>query len=145
VPETSRLPIEDAADMPVTPDLSVARQAKIQAWIEHGCPERGSEPDDPRPAIPVLLGIIRACRSAHVVRLLLGELEGRSEVAAALIDLADLDRSIIPHRLGEADAAPPGAVGRPVCLAVEVSRSRLRSPSPRSMRRSASRVSSIRS
>ncbi len=160
-------------------------------------------PDDPRLTIPVLLGTIRAGRrSAHVARLLLGQLEGRDEVATALIDLADLDLPVMRHRLGETDAAPPGAVGlseklsradglvivapeykngypgslknafdylpagilrrkpigivtvssggfgglnclaqlRLVCLAMGVSRSRLRSPSPGSMRRSTSRA-----
>ena len=41
--ETIRLPIEDAAHMPVTRDLSAARPATIQAWIENGCPEGGSD------------------------------------------------------------------------------------------------------
>ena len=69
-------------------------------------------PDDPRLTIPVLLGTIRAGRrSAHVARLLLGRLEGRDEVATALIDLADLDLPVMRHRLGETDDAPPGAVG----------------------------------
>jgi hypothetical protein len=40
--ETISLPIEDAAHMPVTRDLSAARPAKIQAWIGNGCPEGGS-------------------------------------------------------------------------------------------------------
>jgi NAD(P)H-dependent FMN reductase len=69
-------------------------------------------PDDPRLTIPVLLGTIRAGRrSAHVARLLLDRLEDRDEVATELIDLADLDLPIMRHRLGETDAAPPGAVG----------------------------------
>ena len=52
-------------------------------------------PDDPRLTIPVLRGTIRASRrSAHVARLLLGQLEGYDKVATALTD-----------------AAPPGAVG----------------------------------
>jgi NAD(P)H-dependent FMN reductase len=69
-------------------------------------------PDDPRLTIPLLLGTIRAGRrSAHVARLLLGRLEGRDEVATALIDLADLDLPVMRHRLGESDAPPPGAVG----------------------------------
>ena len=160
-------------------------------------------PDDPRLTIPVLLGTIRAGRrSAHVARLILGRLEGRDEVATALIDLADLDLPVMRHRLGESDAPPPGAVGlseqlsradglvivapeykngypgslknafdylpagilrrkpigivtlssggfgglnclaqlRLICLAMGVSRSRLRSPSPGSMRRSTSRA-----
>ena len=47
-------------------------------------------PDDPRLTIPVLLGTIRAGRrSAHVARLLLGQLEGRDEVATALIRSCD--------------------------------------------------------
>jgi hypothetical protein len=83
-------------------------------------------PDEPRLNIPVLLGTIRAGRrSVHVARLLLDRLEGRDEVATALIDLADLDLPVMRHRLGETDA---------------VSRSRLRSPSPGSMRRSTSRA-----
>jgi NAD(P)H-dependent FMN reductase len=40
-----------------------------------------------------------------------GQLEGHDEVATALIDLADLDLPVMRHRLGETDAAPPGAVG----------------------------------
>ena len=69
-------------------------------------------PDNPRLTIPVLLGTIRAGRrSAHVARLLLGRLEGRDEVATALIDLADLDLPVMRHRLGDTDDAPPGAVG----------------------------------
>ena len=41
-------------------------------------------PDDPRLTIPVLLGTIRAGRrSAHLGRLLLGQLEGRDEVGTA--------------------------------------------------------------
>ena len=69
-------------------------------------------PDDPRLTIPVLLGTVRAGRrSAHVARLLLGRLEGRDEVATALIDLADLDLPAMRHRLGETDVDPRGAVG----------------------------------
>ena len=69
-------------------------------------------PDDPRLSIPLLIGTIRAGRrSAHVARLLLGRLEGRDEVATALIDLADLDLPVMRHRLGETADAPPGAVG----------------------------------
>src|SRR6516165_963926 len=69
-------------------------------------------PDDPRLTIPVHLGTIRATRqNAHVARQLLGQLEGRDEVATTLIDLADLDLPVMRHRLGETDAAPPGAVG----------------------------------
>ena len=69
-------------------------------------------PDAPRLTIPALLGTIRAGRrSAHVARLLLGQLEGRAEVATALTDLTDLDLPVMRHRLGEIDAAPPGAVG----------------------------------
>jgi hypothetical protein len=41
--ETISLPIEDPAHMPVTRDLSAARRAMIQAWIENGCPEGGSD------------------------------------------------------------------------------------------------------
>ncbi len=69
-------------------------------------------PDNPRLTIPVLLGTIRAGRlSAHVARLLLGRLDGRDEVATALIDLAELDLPVMRQRLGESDQAPPGAVG----------------------------------
>jgi NAD(P)H-dependent FMN reductase len=69
-------------------------------------------PDDPRLIIPALLGTIRASRrSAHAARLLLGQLDGRDEVATAPIDLADLDPPVMRHRLGESDAAPPGTVG----------------------------------
>jgi NAD(P)H-dependent FMN reductase len=69
-------------------------------------------PHGPRLTIPVLLGTIRAGRrSAQVDRLLLGQLEGRDEVATALIDLADLDLPVMRHRLGETDDAPSGAVG----------------------------------
>jgi NAD(P)H-dependent FMN reductase len=69
-------------------------------------------PDDPRLTIPVLLGTIPAGRrSAHVVRLLLGQLEGPDEVATALIDLADLDLPVMRRCLGETDAAPRGAIG----------------------------------
>ena len=83
-------------------------------------------PDDPRLTIPVLLDIIQVGRrSSHVARLLLGQLEGRDEVATALIDLADLDLPVMRHRFGETDA---------------VSRSRLRSPPPGSLRRSTSRA-----
>ena len=72
----------------------------------------GAVPDDPRLSIPVLICTIRASRrSAHVARLLLGQLEGRDEVATALIDLVDLDLPVMRHRPGETDAAPPGAVG----------------------------------
>ena len=49
-------------------------------------------PEIPRLIIPVLLGTIRAGRrSAHVARLLPGQLEDRDEVATAPIDPADLD------------------------------------------------------
>jgi hypothetical protein len=41
--ETISLPIEDAAHMPETRDPSAARAAMIQAWIENGCPEGGSD------------------------------------------------------------------------------------------------------
>jgi hypothetical protein len=41
--ETISLAIEDAAHMPVTRDLSAAPPAMIQAWIENGCPEGGSD------------------------------------------------------------------------------------------------------
>lgn len=41
--ETISLPIEDAAHMPVTRDLSAARPAMIQAWIENECPEGRSD------------------------------------------------------------------------------------------------------
>ena len=76
-------------------------------------------PDDRRLSIPVLLGTIRVGRrSAHVARLLLGRLDGHGEVATALIDLAELDLPVMRHRLGETDAAPPGAVG----LSEELSR-----------------------
>jgi NAD(P)H-dependent FMN reductase len=69
-------------------------------------------PDDPRLSIPVLLCTIRAGRrSAHVARLLLGQLEGRDEVGTALIALVDLDLPVMRHRLGQTDAAPPGTVG----------------------------------
>jgi NAD(P)H-dependent FMN reductase len=69
-------------------------------------------PDDPRLSIPVLICTIRASRrSAHVARLLLGQLEGRDEVGTALIALVDLDLPVMRHRLGQTDAAPPGTVG----------------------------------
>jgi NAD(P)H-dependent FMN reductase len=69
-------------------------------------------PEEPRLNIPVLLGTIRVGRrSAHVARLLLGRLEGRNDVATALIDLADLDIPVMRDRLGETDDAPSGAVG----------------------------------
>ena len=49
-------------------------------------------PEESRPSIPVLLGTSRVGRrSAHVARLLLGELETRSGIDTELIDLADLD------------------------------------------------------
>ena len=41
--ETISLPVEDTAQMPVTQDLSAARPAMMQAWIENGCPEGGSD------------------------------------------------------------------------------------------------------
>jgi hypothetical protein len=41
--EAIRLSIEDAAHTPVTRDLSASRPAMIQAWIENGCPEDGSD------------------------------------------------------------------------------------------------------
>jgi NAD(P)H-dependent FMN reductase len=67
--------------------------------------------EDLQLSIPVLLGTIRAGRrSAHVARLLLGQLEGRGEVGTALIDLADLDLPCMRHRLGEAVDAPSGAI-----------------------------------
>jgi NAD(P)H-dependent FMN reductase len=69
-------------------------------------------PDDPRLSIPVLICTIRASRrSAHVARLLLGQLEGRDEVGTARIALVDLDLPVTRHRLGQTDAAPPGTVG----------------------------------
>jgi NAD(P)H-dependent FMN reductase len=69
-------------------------------------------PDDPRLSIPVLICAIRASRrSAHVARLLLGQLEGRDEVGTALIALVDLDLPVMRHRLGQTDAAQPGTVG----------------------------------
>jgi hypothetical protein len=37
------LPIEDAAHMPVTRELSAARSTMILAWIESGRPEGGSD------------------------------------------------------------------------------------------------------
>jgi NAD(P)H-dependent FMN reductase len=78
-------------------------------------PER---PDGSRLSIPILLGTIRAGRrSAHVARLLLGELERREEVDTELIDLADLDLPVMRHRLGETDSSPPGAVGLSAKLA----------------------------
>jgi hypothetical protein len=33
----------DPAHMPATRDLSAARRAMIQTWIENGCPEGGSD------------------------------------------------------------------------------------------------------
>jgi NAD(P)H-dependent FMN reductase len=67
--------------------------------------------EESRLSILVLLGTIRAGRrSAHVARLLLGQLEGRGEVTTALIDLADLDLPVMRHRLGESDGAPSGAI-----------------------------------
>jgi hypothetical protein len=36
------LPIEDAAHMPVTRELSATCPAMVQARIENGCPEGGS-------------------------------------------------------------------------------------------------------
>jgi hypothetical protein len=69
--------------------------------------------DDPRLTTPVLLDTIRAGRrTAHVARLLLGQLEGRDEAATALIGVVDLDLPAIRHRLGETDATPPGAAGQ---------------------------------
>jgi NAD(P)H-dependent FMN reductase len=69
-------------------------------------------PEDLRLTIPVFLGTIRTGRrSSHVARLLLDQLEGRDEVATALIDLADLDLPVMRERLGETDDAPSGAVG----------------------------------
>ena len=69
-------------------------------------------PDDPRLSIPVLICTIRAGRrSAHVARLLLGQLEGRDEVGTALIALVDLDPPVMRDRLGQTDAAPRGTVG----------------------------------
>jgi hypothetical protein len=41
--ETISFPIEETAHMPVSRDLSAARPAMIQAWIENGCPEGGSD------------------------------------------------------------------------------------------------------
>ena len=49
-------------------------------------------PEETRPSIPVFLGTSRVGRrSAHVARLLLGELENRGGIDTELIDLADLD------------------------------------------------------
>ena len=61
-------------------------------------------PDDRRLTIPVLLGSIRAgWRSSRVAGLLLGELEGRDEVAAAPVDPADPDLPVVRcHRAGSA-------------------------------------------
>ena len=68
-------------------------------------------PEETRPAIPVFLGTSRVgCRSAHVARLLLGELEDRGGIDTELIDLADLDLPIMRHRLGDSDRPPPRAI-----------------------------------
>src|SRR5262245_4473655 len=75
-------------------------------------------PEGSELTIPVLLGTTRAGRkSAHVARLLLGELEGRAGIDTELIDLADLDLPIMRHRLGATDADPPGAVALSTKLA----------------------------
>ncbi len=68
-------------------------------------------PEGPGLAIPVLLGTVRAGRrSAHVARLVLGDLERRGEVDTELIDLADLDLPVMRYRLGATDNPPSGAV-----------------------------------
>jgi NAD(P)H-dependent FMN reductase len=68
-------------------------------------------PEETRPSIPVFLGTSRVGRrSAHVARMLLGELENRGGIDTELIDLADLDLPIMRHRLGETECTPPGAV-----------------------------------
>lgn len=60
--------------------------------------------------IPVLLGTIRVGRkSAHVARLLHGEVEARDGIETELIDLADLQLPVMHSRLGETDSPPPGA------------------------------------
>ena len=41
--ETTALPIEDPAHMPVTRDLSASRLAILQAWIRNGCPRGDSD------------------------------------------------------------------------------------------------------
>ena len=67
-------------------------------------------PEQPRPAIPVLLGTSRVgCRSARVARSLLGELESRSVIHTELIDLARLDLPVMRYRLGDTDSPPAGA------------------------------------
>jgi NAD(P)H-dependent FMN reductase len=68
-------------------------------------------PEETRPSIPVFLGTSRVGRrSAHVARMLLGELENRGGIDTELIDLADLDLPIMRHRLGETESPPPGAI-----------------------------------
>ena len=68
-------------------------------------------PEKSRLSVPLVLGAIRVGRrSAHVARLLLGELMRRDEVDTELIDLAELDIPAMRHRLGETDNAPAGAV-----------------------------------
>ena len=110
--ETIGSPIEDAAHMPITRDLSVARPAMIQARVKNGCPEGGSGARRSTAEHPgAHLYHPGGRRSAHVARLLLGQLEGRDEVGAALIALVDLDRPVMRYRLGQTDAALPGIVG----------------------------------
>ena len=68
-------------------------------------------PEQPRPAIPVLLGTSRVgCRSAAVARLLWGELESRGGLRTELIDLAVFDLPVMRHRLGDSDSPPAGAI-----------------------------------
>jgi NAD(P)H-dependent FMN reductase len=69
-------------------------------------------PEESRPSIPVFLGTTRAgCQSALVARLLLGQLESRGGIDAELIDLADLDLSVMRYRLSEIDKPPSGLIG----------------------------------
>ena len=67
-------------------------------------------PEESRSRIPLLLGTVRAGRrSAHVARVLFGELGARDGIDTELIDLADLQIPLMRHRLGETDSPPPGA------------------------------------
>jgi NAD(P)H-dependent FMN reductase len=68
-------------------------------------------PEESRPSIPVLLGTSRVGRrSAHVARLLLGEVESRGGIDTELIDLADLDLPVMRYRLGDTDSPPSGLI-----------------------------------
>jgi NAD(P)H-dependent FMN reductase len=67
--------------------------------------------ENSRFSIPVLLGTSRAGRrSAHVARLALCQLETRGEIETELIDLADLDLSVMRYRLDEQENPPAGLI-----------------------------------